>query len=60
MKQSAFRLWVQRIWFEYKDECSLYKEEAVNIEQYWSKYKYWLKREYKHQKTLESVGESTR
>ena len=56
MKQTQFRLWVQRIWFEYKDECDLYKEKAEDMQKYWENYKYWLKREYKHQKSLETLG----
>jgi predicted solute-binding protein len=58
----TFRHWIQEMWMQHKDE---YMELSMSIpessaQEYFSKYKYWLKREYKHQKTLENVGESTR
>ena len=46
---TAFRLWVQRIWMENCDERLTVGEDPVTIKQYWNTYKYWLKREYKHQ-----------
>jgi hypothetical protein len=48
MKNSKFRLWVQRIWFENTQEHLDYHELPYTMEQYWNMYKYWLKREYKH------------
>jgi hypothetical protein len=58
----TFRYWIQEMWMQHKDE---YMELGMSIpefsaQEYFSKYKYWLKREYKHQKTLENLGESTR
>jgi len=58
----TFRHWIQEMWMQHKDE---YMELNLVIlesdaQEYFRKYKYWLKREYKHQKTLENVGESTR
>lgn len=58
----TFRFWIQEMWMQHKDE---YMELNLAIpesdaQEYFRKYKYWLKREYKHQKTLENVGESTR
>ena len=58
----TFRFWIQEMWMQHKDE---YMELNLVIlesdaQEYFRKYKYWLKREYKHQKTLENVGESTR
>jgi hypothetical protein len=46
---TAFRLWVQRIWMENCDERLTVGQDPVTISQYWNTYKYWLKREYKHQ-----------
>jgi predicted solute-binding protein len=58
----TFRHWIQEMWMQHKDE---YMELNMSIpessaQEYFRKYKYWLKREYKHQKILENVGESTR
>lgn len=47
---SSFRHWVHEIWMENREERLLYGEEPATIAQYWERYKYWLKREYKHQR----------
>jgi hypothetical protein len=47
---TAFRLWVQRIWMDNCDERLTVGQDPVTINQYWNTYKYWLKREYQHQK----------
>lgn len=44
-----FRLWVQEIWLENCEEHLTYKENPYTIKQYWEKYKWWLRREYRHQ-----------
>jgi hypothetical protein len=46
---TRFRLWVQRIWMDNCEERLIVGEDPVTINQYWNNYKYWLKREYKHQ-----------
>jgi hypothetical protein len=52
MNNSSFRRWCQEKWFEHKDELAFYGQPlSYNSEHYFSKYKYWLKREYKHQAT---------
>jgi predicted solute-binding protein len=53
-----FRFWIQEMWMQHKDE---YMELGMSIpessaQEYFRKYKYWLKREYKHQKSLENLG----
>ena len=50
---TVFRLWIQRIWMENCEERLTVGEDPVTINQYWNTYKYWLKREYKHQKAKE-------
>ena len=45
---SPFRLWVQRLWMENREERLIYGEDPVTIKQYWQRYKYWLKREYQY------------
>ena len=47
---SAFRLWVNDIWHQNCEEHLTYGEDPYTIKQYWERYKYWLKREYKHQR----------
>jgi len=54
MKQSPFRNWLQEMWMQHKEEC--YEWHATlsesNSEEYFRKYKWWLKREYKHWRDL--------
>ena len=47
---SAFRLWVQELWLDNCEEHLTYGEDPYTIKQYWDRYKYWLKREFKFQK----------
>ena len=57
----TFRHWIQEMWMQHKDEymeLNLVIPES-DAQEYFRKYKYWLKREYKHQKTLENMGKST-
>lgn len=51
---SRFRLWVQRIWMENSEEHLTYNENPYTIKQYWEKYKWWLRREYRHQQRKEN------
>jgi hypothetical protein len=44
-----FKLWLQRIYMEHKDEAMTYGFEPCNVATYFRMYKYWLKREYRHQ-----------
>lgn len=46
---SQFRLWVHNLWLDSRDERSQLKILPLTMEQYWAKYKWWLKREYVHQ-----------
>lgn len=48
-KDSKFRLWVFRLWHENLEERFLHKEQQLTIQEYWEKYKWWIKREYRHQ-----------
>jgi hypothetical protein len=51
MKSSAFRIWVQNIWMENKEEYLTLSQLPYTMEEYWSRYKYWLKREYRYQRS---------
>lgn len=48
----TFRLWLQEKWFEHLDELMLMGQPmpTYDIREYFNKYKYWLKREYKFQR----------
>ena len=47
---SRFRLWVQRLWAENCEEHLTFGEQPYKMQEYWKKYKWWIKREYKHNK----------
>jgi len=46
-----FRNWLQEMWFQHVDECLAWEgfEPTGTAQEYFAKYKYWLKREYRHQ-----------
>jgi hypothetical protein len=44
-----FRLWVQEIWRENCEERLTFGQDLSTMKQYWNNYKWWLKREYRHQ-----------
>jgi hypothetical protein len=51
MKQSNFRTWLQRIYMDHKDEAMELGLPTCDANTYFRMYKYWLKREYRHQHT---------
>ena len=58
MKTSHFRNWVQNIWYENTEEHLTFHEKPYTIKEYWQRYKYWLKREYRHQHGKEKTNET--
>jgi len=50
--QSEFRRWVHELWLQNTDEHLAYNQLPYTQEQYFQMYKYWLKREFKHQKQI--------
>jgi len=48
MDVKTFRLWVQELWYQNSEERLTLGQDPATMKQYWDKYKYWLKREYKH------------
>lgn len=48
-KDTPFKLWLMQIYMEHKDEASAYGFEPCDAATYFRMYKYWLKREYRHQ-----------
>ena len=48
-----FRQWIQHMWFKHLDELDSYRVPVLpnyNLNEYFNNYKYWLKREFKHQR----------
>ncbi len=50
MKSSAFRTWVRELWYENCEEHYLSNIPKYTHNEYFQKFKWWLKREYKHRK----------
>ncbi len=48
---SAFRFWVQHLWIDNCEERLIYGQEPATIKQYWDNYKWWIKREYRYQRS---------
>ena len=46
-----FRAWCSRLWEENCIEREGFREPCMDLSQYFNTYKYWLKREYKFQKS---------
>ena len=46
-----FRPWLQEMWFNHLDELMSLglRPPKYALKEYFEKYKYWLKREYRHQ-----------
>jgi hypothetical protein len=50
MKQQLFRVWLQERWMQHKDELDgLGIQRDYEVKEYYNRYKYWLKREYRYQ-----------
>lgn len=50
-KSTEFRRWLHELWLRNCDERSEYREMRYTQEQYFQMYKYWLKREFKYQRS---------
>ena len=46
-----FRAWCREMWYQHVEECLTWEgvEPSATPQEYFNKYKYWLKREYRHQ-----------
>lgn len=46
-----FRSWLTEMWYRHRDEREAFNQACdYDLKHYFNKYKYWLKREYKHQR----------
>jgi len=46
-----FRSWVQDLWRENCEEYLTVNQKPYTMQEYWARYKYWLKREYRYQRS---------
>lgn len=49
---SEFRAWVYQVWQDNCVEHEAFNELPFTQQEYWSRYKYWLKREFRYKKSL--------
>ncbi len=54
MKNSHFQNWLRNIWLDNCAEHDSYREMPYTMKEYFDKYKWWLKREYKFQRKNET------
>ena len=52
MKNSPFRVWCQELWMANADERREMGFDRITMHEYFKRYKFWLKREYKHQQRV--------
>jgi hypothetical protein len=48
-KHTDFRRWLYELWMQNCDEHDMYHQPRFSQEEYFQMYKYWLKREFRHQ-----------
>lgn len=48
-KPSPFRVWLQNIWFDNCSEHAEFREPQLTMAEYFQRYKWWLRREFRHQ-----------
>jgi len=49
MDKDHFRNWLRNIWLDNCAEHDAWGEPQISIKQYFNKYKWWLRREYRFQ-----------
>lgn len=47
-KFTDFRAWVHQLWVENCEDHFVHAEPRLGEQEYFQKYKYWLKREFRH------------
>jgi uncharacterized protein CbrC (UPF0167 family) len=52
----TFRHWLQEMWYAHLDEMATFGQSVpkYTMQEYFARYKYWLKREYRHQQGVKS------
>ena len=49
-----FRFWIQQIWYEHLAEVEAWgiPNPTYNVTEYFQKYRWWLRREWRHQQSI--------
>ena len=50
-----FKTWIHELWIDNCDELYALRAEKYTEQEYFQKYKWWLRREYQHQKQKEQI-----
>lgn len=50
---SKFRTWVHNLWIDNCEERQRYNESKLEKTEYWNRFKWWLRREYRHRQKIE-------
>jgi hypothetical protein len=45
----SFRDWLKDLYFENREERFYWKDKELSLEEYFNRYKWWLRREYRYQ-----------
>jgi hypothetical protein len=53
---SEFRVWVNNNWVENTEERLIYGEKPYTIKEYWTDFKWWLRRKYRQRQLKEQSG----
>ena len=54
-----FSAWLENLWRENCSEHDDYNEPRYSLQEYFAKYKWWLRREYRYQQTLKESNNGT-
>ena len=52
----SFREWLQDLWRENCDENDGWGQPRVTLQEYFTRYKWWLRREYRYQRSARRVS----
>lgn len=47
-----FRIWLENLWRDNCDERMSWGQPRFSLQEYFNQYKWWLRREYRYQKSL--------
>jgi len=50
-----FKEWLIDMWKKNREEHDHWGQPQISIEQYWTMYKWWLRREYRHYRQTQGV-----
>lgn len=46
---NQFRQWLRQIWWVNREEHHAWGQPGLSFKTYWNMYRWWLRREYRHQ-----------